>query len=166
MVMEGKKILNAVTGALETGLLLALLLISSGELKAQHRHIHLHGHLVQHGKASFYANSFNGQETSNGDVFTNKGMTAASNTLPLGTVVKVTNLNNHKWVVVVVNDRMSPANHRLIDLTRSAARKLSMVQHGVTKVRVQVIPRYFYRFFDVSPEEMVAYGQGKRSDAY
>jgi rare lipoprotein A len=164
--MEGKKVRYAAASGLSTVLLAALLLTSPGTLRAQHRHIHLHGHLVQHGKASYYANSFNGQETSNGDVFTNKGMTAASNTLPLGTVVKVTNLKNHKWVVVTINDRMSPDNHRLIDLTRGAARKLSMVQHGVTKVRVQVIPRYFYRFFDVSPDEMVAYGQGKPSDPY
>lgn len=145
------------------GIAAALLLMSSAGVTAQHRHVHLKGHLVQRGKASFYANSFNGQETSNGDVFSNKEFTAASNTLPLGTVVKVTNLRNQNWVVVTINDRMSADNHRLIDLTRKAARKLGMIRHGTTKVRVQVIPRYFFRFFGVTAREMPAYGHGEKS---
>lgn|GEM_PF-511798 len=111
---------------------------------------------VQHGIASYYSNEFNGQPTSTGDIFSNKGMTAASNTLPLGTVVKVTNLRNHKWVLVRINDRMNKHNKRTIDLTRAAAKDLGMVYRGTARVKVEVIPEAFYAFFHVTPEELMA----------
>lgn len=111
---------------------------------------------VQHGIASYYSNEFNGQLTSTGDVFSNKGMTAASNILPLGTVVKVTNLRNHKWVLVRINDRMNKSNKRTIDLTQAAARQLGMVRRGTARVRVEAIPPAFYAFFHVTPDELMA----------
>jgi rare lipoprotein A len=111
---------------------------------------------VQHGIASYYSNQFNGQLTSTGDVFSNKGMTAASNTLPLGTVVKVTNLRNRKWVLVRINDRMNKHNTRTIDLTRAAARELGMVRKGTIRVKVEAIPPAFYAFFHITPEELMA----------
>lgn len=120
------------------------------------RHINLKNHLVEHGIASYYSGSFNGKTTSSGATFTNSGMTAASNTLPLGTIVKVTNLHNHKWVVVKVNDRMNIRNKRTIDLSKTAAKKLGMTYHGIARVRVEVVPKAFYQFFNVSPNEMVA----------
>ncbi|HEX5552838.1 MAG TPA: septal ring lytic transglycosylase RlpA family protein [Chitinophagaceae bacterium] len=123
------------------------------------RDISLRGHLVEHGIASYYAKGFNGQLTSTGDVFTNKGMTAASNTLPLGTVVKVTNLRNHKWVVVTINDRMNKHNKRTIDLTRKAAERLAMIHKGIARVKVEVVPDMFYKFYHLSADELVAYGQ-------
>lgn len=110
---------------------------------------------VQRGIASYYSNDFNGQLTSSGDVFTNRGMTAASNVLPLGTVVRVTNLRNHKWVLVRINDRMNKHNTRTIDLTRAAAESLGMVRRGTARVRVEVIPSAFYAFFHITPDELM-----------
>lgn len=96
---------------------------------------------VQYGTASFYADKFEGKKTANGETFTQKGMTAAHNTLPLGTWIKVTNLSNHKSVIVKVNDRLHPKNPRLVDLSKTAARKLGYTGHGLTKVRVDVLDK-------------------------
>ena len=61
---------------------------------------------IQYGTASFYADKFNGKQTANGDIFSQDKMTAAHNTLPLGTWIRVTNLRNKKAVVVRINDRL------------------------------------------------------------
>lgn len=120
------------------------------------RHVSLRHHMVQHGIASYYGKNFNGKPTSSGKAFSDKKMTAASNTLPLGTIVKVTNLHNHKWVLVKVNDRMNIRNKRTIDLSKYAAKKLGMTNRGIARVKVEVVPKAFYKFFNVSPAEMVA----------
>ncbi|MGH2642783.1 MAG: septal ring lytic transglycosylase RlpA family protein [Chitinophagaceae bacterium] len=127
--------------------------VSSAQAK---RHISLKHHMIEHGIASYYSHKFNGETTSSGAIFTNKGMTAASNTLPLGTIVKVTNLHNRKWVLVKVNDRMNIRNKRTIDLSKTAAKGLGMTNLGIARVKVEVIPKAFYQFFNVSPSEMVA----------
>jgi rare lipoprotein A len=142
------------------GLLVAILCLTFGLVSAQSsRDIALPDDLTQTGVASYYADAFNGQLTATGDVFCNKAMTAASNSLPLGTVVRVTNLHNKKWVLVLVNDRMNKHNRRTIDLTRKAAVKLGMIHRGTARVRVEVIPEAFYAFFHVSPEDLLAFGQ-------
>jgi rare lipoprotein A len=94
---------------------------------------------VQYGTASFYADKFEGQKTANGEIFTQKGMTAAHNSLPLGTWIRVTNLSNKKSVLVKVNDRLHHRNPRLVDLSKSAAKKLGYTDKGLSKVRVDVI---------------------------
>jgi rare lipoprotein A len=94
---------------------------------------------VQYGTASFYADKFEGQKTANGEIFTQKGMTAAHNSLPLGTWIRVTNLSNKKSVLVKVNDRLHHRNPRLVDLSNSAAKKLGYTDKGLSKVRVDVI---------------------------
>ena len=94
---------------------------------------------IQYGTASFYADKFEGKKTANGEIFTQKGMTAAHNSLPLGTWIKVTNLSNHKSVIVKVNDRLHPKNPRLVDLSKTAAKQLGYTGHGLTKVRVDVL---------------------------
>ncbi|HLO79635.1 MAG TPA: septal ring lytic transglycosylase RlpA family protein [Chitinophagaceae bacterium] len=94
---------------------------------------------VQYGTASFYADKFEGKRTANGDVFTQKGMTAAHNSLPLGTWIRVTNLSNKKTVVVKVNDRLHHKNTRLVDLSKAAAKKLGYTGKGLSKVRVDVL---------------------------
>jgi rare lipoprotein A len=91
------------------------------------------------GTASFYANKFNGRKTASGEIFSNKAMTAANNFLPLGTRVKVTNLKNHKSVIVKINDRLHNKNKRLIDLTYAAAHKLGFVSQGTCKVKMEII---------------------------
>jgi rare lipoprotein A len=94
---------------------------------------------VQYGTASFYADKFEGKRTANGDIFTQKGMTAAHNSLPLGTWIRVTNLSNKKSVVVKVNDRLHHKNTRLVDLSKAAAKKLGYTGKGLSKVRVDVL---------------------------
>jgi rare lipoprotein A len=66
-------------------------------------------------------------------------MTAAHNSLPLGTWIRVTNLSNKKSVLVKVNDRLHHRNPRLVDLSKSAAKKLGYTDKGLSKVRVDVI---------------------------
>lgn len=95
--------------------------------------------LVQYGIASFYDNKFEGRRTSNGEIFTQKKLTAASNTLPLNCWVKVTNLSNKRAVIVRITDRMHPKNRRLIDLSRAAASTLSYTGKGLTRVKVEYL---------------------------
>ena len=94
---------------------------------------------IQYGIASFYDNKFEGRQTSNGEIFTQKKLTAASNTLPLNSWARVTNLSNKRSVIVRITDRMHPKNKRLIDLSRSAASKLAYIGKGLTRVRVEYL---------------------------
>jgi rare lipoprotein A len=94
---------------------------------------------VQYGIASFYSNKFNGRKTANGEIFSQQKLTAAHNSLPLGTYVRVTNLRNKKSVVVKINDRLHARNKRLIDLTKLAAQKLGFVKSGLTRVKIEVL---------------------------
>ncbi len=94
---------------------------------------------LQYGTASFYADKFNGRSSANGEVFSQKKMTAASNTLPLNIWVKVTNLRNKKTVIVRITDRMHHNNKRLIDLSRAAAVQLGYTGRGLTRVKVEVL---------------------------
>ncbi len=94
---------------------------------------------IQYGVASFYSNKFNGRKTSNGEIFSQQKLTAAHNSLPLGTYVRVTNLRNGKSVVVKINDRLHHRNKRIIDLTRLAAQKLGFVKSGLTRVKLEVL---------------------------
>jgi len=96
---------------------------------------------VQYGTASFYADKFVGRKTANGDIFSQDKMTAAHNTLPLGTWIRVTNLRNKKAVVVRINDRLHHKNPRLVDLSKSAAKKLGYTGQGLTRVKVEVLGR-------------------------
>ncbi|MFN6374710.1 MAG: septal ring lytic transglycosylase RlpA family protein [Chitinophagia bacterium] len=91
------------------------------------------------GLASFYADKFEGRKTANGEVFTQGKMTCAHNTLPFGTKIKVTNLNNDKFVIVRVNDRLHHRNPRLVDLTTTAAKQLKFKGKGVVRVRIEVV---------------------------
>ena len=92
-----------------------------------------------YGTASYYSNSFNGKKTANGEIYSHKKMTAACNVLPLGTWIKVTNLQNGKSVIVKTNDRLHTRMKRVVDLSRKAADKLDYVKSGLTRVRVEVI---------------------------
>ncbi|WP_407528303.1 septal ring lytic transglycosylase RlpA family protein [Lacibacter sp. MH-610] len=94
---------------------------------------------VQYGIASFYSNKFNGRKTANGEIFSQQKLTAAHNSLPLGTYVRVTNLRNKRTVIVKINDRLHARNKRLIDLTRAAAQKLGFIKSGLTRVKIEVL---------------------------
>ena len=94
------------------------------------------------GTASYYSGRFEGIKTASGEKFSNKAYTGASNSLKLGTWVKVTNVKNGKWVVVKINDRMHPRmkkKGRVIDLTRAAAQKLQFLNKGLAKVKLEVV---------------------------
>lgn len=96
---------------------------------------------VLFGQASFYANKFQGRKTANGEIFSQDKFTAACNSLPLGTWIKVTNLRNKKVVVLKTNDRLHPKMNRIVDLSRSAAQKLGYINRGLTRVKVEVISK-------------------------
>jgi rare lipoprotein A len=89
------------------------------------------------GLASYYAESYNGKKTANGEIYNSSKMTAAHKKLPFGTKVKVKNLSNGKTVKVRINDRGPFVEGRIIDLTREAADKLGMLTKGVTKVTIR-----------------------------
>lgn len=94
---------------------------------------------VQTGKASFYADKFEGSPTASGEKYKHSKLTAAHKSLPFGTKVRVTNLANDQTVEVVVNDRGPYVENRVIDLSKSAAEKLGFVNQGLAEVRIEVI---------------------------
>jgi len=96
---------------------------------------------IEYGTASFYHDKFNGRQTANGELFSQKKLTAAHNSLPLGSVIKVTNLKNQKSVIVRVNDRMHRYNPRLLDLSAAAASELGIKGDSLIRVKVEVISR-------------------------
>jgi rare lipoprotein A len=89
------------------------------------------------GKASYYGSRHHGRRTASGERFDQHALTAAHRTLPFGTKVKVTNLNNDRTVVVRINDRGPHIRGRIIDLSREAAERLGMLRAGVAPVRVE-----------------------------
>ena len=94
---------------------------------------------IHYGTASYYANKFEGRQTATGEIFSQNKLTAASNILPLNQWVRVTNTRNNLIVVVRINDRMHKNNKRLIDLSKSAAKKLKFTGHGLAHVKVEVL---------------------------
>ncbi|NOZ62072.1 MAG: septal ring lytic transglycosylase RlpA family protein [Calditrichaeota bacterium] len=94
---------------------------------------------TQQGKASYYADSFKGNKTANGEIYDPKKFTAAHRTLPFGTRVRVTNLFNDKSVVVRINDRGPFIKSRIIDLSRAAAEQLGIIDSGVAEVLIEVL---------------------------
>ena len=95
---------------------------------------------VLYGTASFYANKFEGRQTANGEIFSQKKMTAACNVLPLGTWIKVTNLRNGRSVIVKVNDRLHYRMKRVVDLSTMAAKQIGH-RDGLTRVKVEVLEK-------------------------
>jgi rare lipoprotein A len=94
---------------------------------------------VQYGIASYYNDKFQDRLTASGEKFDQQKMTAAHNGLPLNTWIRVTNLSNHRSVIVRVNDRLHRKNTRLVDLSNLAAKNLGYLSHGLTKVKVEVL---------------------------
>lgn len=91
------------------------------------------------GNASWYGPDFHGKLTSNGETYNMYDMTAAHKTLPMNTIVKVTNLRNGKTAVVRVNDRGPFIATRIIDLSNKAAHKIDMVGAGTAPVSIEVL---------------------------
>lgn len=92
------------------------------------------------GLASWYGHYFHCKKTANGEIFDKNQFSAAHKTLPLPSVVKVTNLGNGKTVEVIINDRGPFVKGRIIDLSENAAHAIGMKHHGIAHVRVQFLP--------------------------
>ena len=109
----------------------------------------------QVGKASWYGKQFAGRDTASGEPFDMFRFTAAHRTLPLGTIVRVTDVKTGNWVIVRVNDRGPMVAGRIIDLSYGAAQMLGLRGHGVATVRLDL----------VSPEQeqLVAQNMGSAS---
>jgi hypothetical protein len=86
--------------------------------------------------ASWYGPGYKGRRTANGEGFDPSGFTAASKTLPIGSIVRVTNLQNGRWVNVRINDRGPMTPGRSIDLSTAAAQRIGLTKSGVARVKV------------------------------
>ena len=96
-------------------------------------------HYDQVGLASWYGGGFHGKQTANGEIFDARRISGAHQTLPLPSLVRVTNLQNGRSIVVRINDRGPFVAGRIIDLSQQAAGRLGYVGKGVTRVRVQYL---------------------------
>jgi rare lipoprotein A len=94
---------------------------------------------VGEGQASYYGRELAGNRTSSGERFNPMALTAAHRTLPLGTLLRVTNLANGRSVIVRVNDRGPFVRSRLIDVSLGAAREIGMVAQGRAQVRLELV---------------------------
>lgn len=94
---------------------------------------------VYNGFATYYADSYQGKQTSSGDYYDRNLFTAAHPFLPFNTIVLVTNLKNNRSVKVKINDRFPGTKNRIIDLSYRAALELDMIRDGIVEVTVKVI---------------------------
>jgi len=90
--------------------------------------------------ATYYGGNFHGNYTYSGEIFDKNGMTCASNHFEMGTILKVTNVENQKSVVVRVNDKGSFTGKK-IDLSESAFKKISILERGVLKIVIKVLKK-------------------------
>jgi len=94
---------------------------------------------TQSGKASFYADKFEGRPTASGEKYKHNKLTAAHKSLPFGTQVRVTNTLNNQSVDVIINDRGPYVDGRVIDVSKAAAEKLGFINQGLTEVIIDVL---------------------------
>ncbi len=113
------------------------------------------------GIASFYADKFEGRTTANGEIYYHAKKTAAHRTLPFGSIVKVTNLENNKFIVVRINDRGPFVDNRVIDLSKSAANDLDFIKKGLAKVKVELIAS-----IDNIPDKQPDTGKSNKKGSY
>lgn len=110
------------------------------EIDGQHYTPAHDAHYVEEGIASWYGPGFHGRSTANGERFNQNAMTAAHRTLPMPSYVRVTNLENGRSEVLLVNDRGPFKKDRIIDLSKAAAEKLGVIARGTAPVRVEYLP--------------------------
>lgn len=95
--------------------------------------------VYQSGNSSWYGKAHHGKKTASGERFNMYALTAAHRKLPLGTMVRVTNVANGKSVVVKVNDRGPYHGNRILDVSKGVADKLDMLKTGTAKVTIEVL---------------------------
>lgn len=108
------------------------------------------------GIASWYGPGFHGKPTANGEIFDQNALTGAHRTLPLPSMVRVTNLDNGRSIKVRINDRGPFSNGRIIDLSRRAADLLGFRRHGTAKVRVEILDTESRRLATIGLREEAA----------
>lgn len=96
---------------------------------------------TEEGEASWYGGPLDGEKTASGDTFDAEAFTAAHNSLPFGTRVRVTNLETGKHIDVVINDRGPLVNGRIIDLSQASGEALGIKKDGTQQVRIEVLER-------------------------
>ncbi|MCB9049836.1 MAG: septal ring lytic transglycosylase RlpA family protein [Lewinellaceae bacterium] len=109
-------------------MILASLIVSLISLNAQ-----------ENGTGVYYADALNGQRTAFGEVYRIDGYSAAHKTYPLGTVIRVTNLENNRTINVRVNDRIAANSRDIVSLSKAAARQIGLLDYGRARVRVEKI---------------------------
>ena len=94
-----------------------------------------------HGFTSWYGPNFHGKLTANGEVYDQYGLTAAHRTLPLNTIVRVTNLDNGKKLILRINDRgpFVDEHKRVLDCSYGAAKKLGFLKIGIAEIKIDII---------------------------
>ncbi|CDF85914.1 septal ring lytic transglycosylase RlpA family protein [Pseudomonas sp. QL9] len=118
--------------------LIACLALLAGCASSSYDSESAHGYHAE-GTASYYGRAHHGKKTASGERFDQHALTAAHRTLPFGTRLKVTNLDNGRSVVVRVNDRGPFSRSRIIDLSRGAAERLDMLRAGTAPVRLEAL---------------------------
>ena len=113
--------------------------VRAAKTKAVRHHHTRAANVYQVGTASWYGKQFNGKTTASGEPYDMFQFTAAHRHLPLGTLVKVTNLDNGRSVVVRVNDRGPVPRTRIIDLSYGAARMIGLPGHGIEPVSLEIV---------------------------
>jgi rare lipoprotein A len=109
---------------------------ASSTAKAQTIH---RQHWFQFGRASWYGHALQGLPTATGEAYDMNAMTCAHRTLPLGSLVRVTNLRNHRSLVLRVNDRGPMIESRVVDLSYAAAKRLGFSHLGIVRVRIDLV---------------------------
>ena len=107
------------------------------------------------GVASWYHDSLHGNLTANGEVYDKDKVSCAHKTLPFGTILEVTNIDNDSTIIVRVNDRGPFIDDRDLDMSRRAAEDLGMIDAGVVNIKYEINNRYYinyrpyYRLFNI-----------------
>lgn len=98
--------------------------------------------MKERGIASWYGDDFHGWVTASGEIYDMHALTAAHRTLPLGTIVRVTNVVNGRHVVIRINDRGPYVNGRILDVSYAAAKRLAMLRDGISAIQLEVVGRH------------------------
>lgn len=98
--------------------------------------------MKERGIASWYGDDFHGWVTASGEIYDMHTLTAAHRTLPLGTIVRVTNVVNGRHVVIRINDRGPYVNGRILDVSYAAAKRLDMLRDGISAIQLEVVGQH------------------------
>ena len=119
---------------------------------------------VEKGVASWYGPQFHGRKTANGEIFDMNTVSAAHRTLPMPSIVRVTNLENGRAMNIRVNDRGPFAKNRIIDLSRRAAQLLGFKHAGTALVKVEIIADESRRIAMLAQKNKTFFAKGRRED--